>query len=200
MNAKYVALLMAILPAMVSAQTHDGNHGSTPSIYSGEEMRLIKSLSEEDLDEIARGGGWGLARAAELNGVPGPTHLLELADEIGLSEQQRQAIEAVRAQMQADAIAAGERFIAAEQALDEAFQRGVPDAEDLQRLVMEAGEARADLRLVHLNAHLLTLPLLTDTQVTQYSVLRGYSDDPCASVPNEHDPDMWRRHNGCEAP
>lgn len=198
MSAKYVALLTAILPAMVSAQTHDGNHGSTPSVYAGEETRLIKSLSEQDLDELARGGGWGLARAAELNGIPGPTHLLELADQIGLSEQQRQAIEAVRTQMQADAIAAGEQFIAAEQALDEAFQRGVPDAEDLQRLVMEAGEARADLRLVHLNAHLLSLPLLTDTQVAQYSVLRGYSDDPCASIPDGHDPEMWRNHNRCD--
>ena len=197
MRIAHVALLMIALPTVALSQTHDGSHGSTPSVYAGEETRLIKSLSEQDLEEIARGGGWGLARAAELNGVPGPTHLLELADQIGLSEQQRDDIEAIREQMQADAITAGEQFVAAEQALDAAFQQGAPDAEALERLVTEAGQARAALRLVHLNAHLLTLPLLTDAQVSRYSVLRGYSDDPCASVPDGHDPDMWRAHNGC---
>lgn len=197
MDTKHVALLAALIPTSVLAQTHDGNHGVSPSAYAGEETRLIKSLSEQDVEEIARGGGWGLARAAELNGVPGPTHLLELADEIGLTEQQRSDIVAIRAQMQAGAIAAGQRFVAAERALDAAFQHGAPDAEALEQLVEEAGRARAALRFVHLNAHLLTLPLLTDAQVSQYSVLRGYSDDPCASVPDGHDPDMWRSHNGC---
>lgn len=197
MGIKYFALLLMAFPNILLSQTHDGSHGSTPSAYAGEETRLIKSLSEQDLEEIMRGGGWGLARAAELNGVPGPTHLLELADEIGLTEQQRSEIEAIRTQMRADAISAGERFVAAEQELDAAFQQGAPDAEALERLVTEAGQARAALRLVHLNAHLLTLPLLTDAQVSQYSVLRGYSDDPCASVPDGHDPEMWRSHNGC---
>ena len=197
MATKYFALLMALLPAVTFAQTHDSNHDTAPSVYAGEETRLIKSLSEQDLEEIARGGGWGLARAAELNGVPGPTHLLELADEIALTEQQRDDIEAIRVKMQADAILAGERFVAAEHALDAAFQRGAPDAATLERLVMDAGAARAALRLVHLNAHLLTLPLLTDAQVIKYSVLRGYSDDPCATVPDGHDPEMWRKHNGC---
>ena len=193
MTTKRFALILVLLPTIAIAQSH----GSSPSDYAGEETRLIKSLSEQDLEEIARGGGWGLARAAELNGVPGPTHLLELAEEIDLTEQQRSNIVAIRAQMQADAITAGERFVAAEQALDLAFQQGAPDAEALERLVAEAGQARAALRLVHLNAHLLTLPLLTDAQVSRYSVLRGYSDDPCASVPDGHDSNMWRSHNGC---
>ena len=197
MTPKHFAFLMALLPSVTFAQTHTGGQGTLQSAYAGEETRLIKSLSEQDLEEIARGGGWGLARAAELNGVPGPTHLLELADEIGLTEQQRNDIEAIRAQMQSNAISAGERFVAAERALDAAFQRGAPDAEMLKRLVLAAGEARADLRLVHLNAHLLTLHLLTDTQVTRYAVLRGYSDDPCDAIPDGHDPQMWRKHNGC---
>ena len=198
MGIKHFALLLMAVPNLVLSQTHDGNHGSTPSVYAGEETRMIKSLSEQDLEEIARGGGWGLARVAELNGVPGPTHLLELADKIGLTDQQRNDIEAIRTQMQADAISAGGRFVAAEQALDAAFQQGAPDAVTLERLVAEAGQARSALRFVHLNAHLLTLPLLTDAQVSRYSILRGYSDDPCASVPDGHDPDMWRSHNGCK--
>ena len=197
MDIRHFALLLMAFPNVALSQTHDGSHGPTPSAYAGEETRLITSLSEQDLEEIGRGGGWGLARVAELNGVPGPTHLLELAEDIGLTEQQRSDIEAIRAQMQADAIAAGERYVAAERALDDAFQQGPPDAEALEQLLAESGQARAALRLVHLNAHLLTLPLLTDAQVSRYSVLRGYSVDPCAYVPDGHDPQMWRNHNGC---
>jgi len=197
MRIKHFTLLTVIFPAVVFAQSHGGNHGLMSSTYAGEETRLIKSLSEQDLIEIGRGGGWGLARAAELNGVPGPTHLLELADEIGLTERQHNDIETIRARMQADAITAGERYVAAEHALDTAFQQGAPDTATLERLVMEAGEALAHLRLVHLRAHLLTLPSLTEDQVGRYSILRGYSDDPCDAVPDGHDPEMWRNHNGC---
>ena len=45
------------------------------SEYVGEERRQIKSLSDDDISELRQGGGWGLAKAAELNGVPGPAHL-----------------------------------------------------------------------------------------------------------------------------
>ena len=185
-------LLGAALPA--SAQ-HAVDHA--PSPYAGEQTRAFASLSGEDLAELGRGGGWGLARAAELNGVPGPAHLLELADEIGLDAEQRVAVAAIRDEMRADAIAAGERFVAAERALNGAFTGGVPDAKRLARLVAEAGAARAGLRFVHLSAHLRTAPLLTRNQIARYGVLRGYADDPCESIPEGQDPTMWRRHNGC---
>ena len=63
-----------------------------PSPYAGEESRAVKSLSAEDIAELRRGGGWGLARAAELNGMPGPIHLLELKDDIPLTREQVSAI------------------------------------------------------------------------------------------------------------
>lgn len=188
----FAATLVLAMPALADEATH-GSH----SPYAGEEGRAIASLSEDDLAELMRGGGWGLARAAELNGVPGPAHLLELAEEIGLDTEQTAAIEAIRDEMRADAIAAGERFVGAERALDLAFTDAVPDAQTLARLVAEAGEARADLRLVHLAAHLRTVPLLTRAQVARYAVLRGYADDPCEAVPEGHDAAMWRRHNRC---
>ena len=187
-------LVLFALAAPLQAE-QGGHHGRSP--YAGEQSRAIASLSEDDLAELARGGGWGLAQSAELNGVPGPAHLLELADEIGLNAGQRAAIAAIRGQMRTDAIAAGERFIAAERALDAAFTDAVPDGETLARLVARAGEARAELRLVHLSAHLRTTPLLTRAQVRRYAVLRGYADDPCDVVPEGHDAGMWRRHNGC---
>ena len=189
-------LLLVLLAFAVPASAQHAVQGAH-SPYAGEQGREIASLSEDDLAELANGEGWGLARAAELNGVPGPAHLLELADGIGLDAEQRAAVAAIRDEMRAEAIAAGERFVAAERALDAAFTNAVPDAETLARLVAEVGSARAALRLVHLAAHLRTAPLLTPEQIARYAVLRGYADGPCDAVPTDHNPAMWRRHNGC---
>ena len=185
------ALLFLALPA--SAQDH-----SHARPYAGFEDRDIKGLSAEDIAELRRGGGWGLALPAELNGKPGPAHLLELAEDLDLTASQVAAIRALHADMQAEAIAAGERLIAAERALSDAFAADALSRDRLAALLAEAGAARADLRFVHLARHLDTVPLLTPAQITRYGVLRGYAEDPCATVPDGHDPAMWRRHNGCD--
>jgi len=197
MPALRVALIALVLPTAAVAQTASNDLPPAEARYAGQQGRAIKSLSAADLEALGQGAGWGLARAAELNGVPGPTHLLELADEIGLDPDQRSAIETIRVRMQADAIAAAAQYIAAERALDTAFRDAVPEPAALARLVAEAGRARGHLRLVHLSAHLAVLPLLTRAQVARYQILRGYAEDPCDGVPQGHDRDMWRRHNGC---
>ena len=192
------AVLVACLASSAALAQHAG-HGERAADrpYAGQQARGIKSLSADDLEELRRGAGWGLARAAELNGVPGPAHLLELRDELALDAEQVSAITAIRDRMRERAIAAGERFVAAERALDRAFADKVPVPDELERLTREAGEARAALRLVHLAAHLETPVLLSAEQVKRYNALRGYAPDPCASVPEGHDPTMWRRHNSC---
>lgn len=191
MNRLALAACLLVSPLVAAAQPHG------PSPYAGMEAREIKSLSADDLDEIRRGGGWGLALAAELNGLPGPAHLLELKDEIGLDPDQVAAIEAIHAEMRREAQAAGARLIAAEEAIESAFRRGGLDADALRALVDEAGRARAALRFVHLSRHLSTPPLLEPEQIEAYRRLRGYADDRCAAVPEGHDAAMWRRHNGC---
>ncbi len=168
------------------------------SLYAGQENRPIKSLSAEDLAELRRGGGWGLARAAELNGMPGPAHLLELKNQIPLTADQIMAISAIFEGMRTTAIAEGERLISGEEALETAFRNGSITNKSLQELLSDIGQARIALRYVHLAAHLKTLPLLTHDQIARYNVLRGYSDDPCANPPKGHDVNMWRKHNGCD--
>lgn len=186
------ALCVLAVPCGALAQ----NHGHSP--YAGMEGRDIKSLSDSDLDDLRSGRGWGLALAAELNGVPGPAHLLELQDRIGLSAEQVTAIEAIFAAMQTEAQAAGERLIAAEAAIEAAFRKGDLTPERLRTLIDTAADARADLRFIHLSRHLETPPLLTAEQIVRYNELRGYgAADPCATVPEGHDPTMWRRHNNC---
>lgn len=193
---KPLALVASILPLAAFGQDHSQGSSSTP--YAGLETREIKSLSEQDIEELRRGGGWGLALPAELNGRPGPAHLLELQEELELSAEQVEAITAIHQEMRVEAIAAGERFIAAEAELSDAFDGADLNEEGLLELLANASEARAELRFIHLSRHLSTPELLSAEQIQRYNVLRGYSDDPCANVPEGHDPSMWRRHNGCE--
>ena len=70
---KPIALLLTLAICMPASTLAQHSHGAqTP--YSGMQDRAIKSLSDNDIKELRRGGGWGLALAAELNGMPGPTH------------------------------------------------------------------------------------------------------------------------------
>lgn len=177
------------------AQSH--NHDAEATPYAGLQSRTIKSLSETDLEELRRGGGWGFALPAELNGKPGPAHLLELKDELGLSKDQVRKIEAIHSEMREQAIVTGERFIKAEAALSDAFAGDQLDLAELKKLVEATEAARAELRLVHLSRHLQTTPLLSADQIQKYSILRGYANDPCSTVPEGHDPAMWKKHNGC---
>jgi hypothetical protein len=188
-----IALFLS-LSGLAASQTTGHSH----SPYAGQETRGIKSLSEEDLAELRRGGGWGLAKAAELNGVPGPAHLLELRTEIALTPDQVAAIEAIYAKMKIDAIAEGEKMISLEQELEDQFRARSVSDQSLRSLIAEIEASRGRLRYIHLSTHLTTPPLLSQEQIEKYHSLRGYGGSPCDAVPAGHDPAMWRKHNGCE--
>ncbi len=147
----------------------------TAAPYAGMEDRPIAALSAADVAALEAGEGWGLALPAELNGWPGPAHVLEAAEEIGLSSEQRAAVEAVFAAMRREAVAAGADYLLAERALDAAFAEGDPAPEEIAALSAEAGAALGQLRAVHLAAHLETAPLLTRHQRMIYARLRGYA-------------------------
>ena len=193
------AIVLLLFLAMASALAH-AQHGGRPVVpYAGQDARDIKSLSAEDVGELRRGGGWGLAKAAELNGMPGPAHLLELRDRIGLTANQASAIQAIFDKMRADAVSEGERLIALERALDEQFRNRTVTNQSLREALTEIERSRQALRYIHLSAHLTTPPLLTQEQVRRYNALRGYAENPCSAIPAGHDAATWRQHNGCEA-
>ena len=54
-----VVLVVTTMPATAGEQHHTA--GPKDSSYAGQETRQIKSLSGEDIAELRRGGGWGLA-------------------------------------------------------------------------------------------------------------------------------------------
>src|SRR5437588_3273005 len=76
--------------------------------YAGLEARSIKALSEQQIADLRAGRGMGLALAAELNGYPGPMHVLELAEPLGLSDQQRAKMQELFAAVKAEAVPLGE--------------------------------------------------------------------------------------------
>src|SRR5260221_11250289 len=120
--------------------------------------------------------GMDLALAAELNGYPGPSHLLELADKIGLSDAQRKSARSMFEVMKAETIPIGERLIAQEAALDKLFVDHAITPEKLNAATAEIGVTQAKLRAAHLKYHLSTVAMLEPSQIRQYSALRGYDN------------------------
>ena len=166
--------------------------------YAGQHTRQIKSLSENDIHDLRQGNGWGLAKPAELNGLPGPAHLLELKDELGLTAQQQAEIEIIYQQMNGEAKRLGLQYIEVEREIEAVLLSSKATEQSLSALLHQSAKTLADLRLIHLSAHLKTPPILSAAQLEQYNVLRGYAaENPCNAVPEGHDPDMWKRHNNC---
>lgn len=195
MKAK-ILLLAVVLCVPLASRAQHGHASPTP--YAGMQNRTIKSLSDNDIKELRRGAGWGLALAAELNGMPGPAHLLELKDQIPLTQEQVVKTQQLLEDMRKAAVPTGERLIAAEAALEAAFASGKVDEAALRRLLADTESARAELRYIHLSQHLKTVQFLESGQIKRYNILRGYADDPCKSVPVGHDAAMYRQHMGCK--
>jgi Spy/CpxP family protein refolding chaperone len=136
-----------------------------------------KSLPPDEIASLLAGEGMGLARAAEMNHYPGPRHLLDVENQIGLSEEQRAAIRRIYIETIDKARKVGRKVVDAEAELSEAFVRGAITEARLRSLVMKVTELRGQLRLIHLMAHLKTKKLLTAEQVEKYETLRGYNQD-----------------------
>jgi len=176
-----------------------GSEAQYRSKYAGQEKRDIKTLSAEDIQELRSGSGWGLAKAAELNGLPGPKHILEMKEEIGLTSAQERLIVALFNEMHKEAIVAGNAFIEYERVLNDRFAQRKMNEKELNELLAKISETYKSLRYIHLSAHLKTPGILTEDQIEKYNQLRGYSsEDPCDKIPKGHDPVMWRKHHDCD--
>ena len=191
-----IASIGAFFLIATVANAADRHTHSSP--YQGQESRQIKSLSAADIEELSDGDGWGLAKAAELNGIPGPVHLLELKDAIPLDAEQVTRITALYRDMKAAARRKGVQLIALERALDRRFREGSVSEDVLERSLSEIGNVQSALRFIHLKTHLKTPEILTEEQIRRYNQLRGYATaGPCDNAPEGHDAARWRRHNGC---
>jgi hypothetical protein len=135
----------------------------------------IKALSADEQATLLEGKGMGFAKAAELNGYPGPAHVLALKPELGLSAQQIERTRELFARMQQEARADGAALIEAERALDRLYASRAATVAKVNEQLARIEATRAHLRGVHLNAHLEQTGLLNAAQIARYSELRGYS-------------------------
>lgn len=173
-NGHYQAGMKGTIRVIAQPQKPAASASPQAAPYAGQHMRAIKALSDDDMKAYEHGQGHGFAKAAELNGYPGPLHTLEFANELKLSDEQRTQSQALLTQHKTEARRLGAELIEAERALDQAFASRSINAESLNQLTRAAGEKLAQLRAEHLQTHLAQTALLTPQQIERYTTLRGY--------------------------
>lgn len=168
-------LLLGLLAAAVSAAP---GLAQAPPPVKGPYVRGAEgtSLAPDEVQELMSGMGMGLARAAELNGYPGPRHLLDLDDKLHLTDEQKAAFKRLTAETIDQARDVGRLVLAKEAELNGAFAKREITEQRLKALVGELADLWGRLRVIHLSAHLKTRMLLTPKQLAEYDKLRGYAD------------------------
>ncbi len=161
------AALLLTSAAVANAQTP----------YAGMQTRPIKALSEQQMADLSAGRGMGLALAADLNGYPGPVHVLELADKLNLSPDQRAGIQRLFDSMKAEAVPLGSRLIEQEADLDRQFAGHTVTPDSLRASTAAVAATQGALRESHLKYHLSTVAVLSPGQIQRYAELRGYDSE-----------------------
>jgi Spy/CpxP family protein refolding chaperone len=167
-----LGIAVLTLIALATAALAQHQHGQSP--YAGFQHRQVKALSAEQIADLQAGRGMGLALAGEMNGYPGPAHVLELADKLQLSKEQRDRFRQLFDAMKAEAVPIGEKLISQESALDHEFAERKISPATLASLTAQIGDTQGQLRAVHLKYHLVAAELLTPEQNQLYGTLRGY--------------------------
>jgi hypothetical protein len=171
-----VRLITAIVFAAAAAAAHAQHQP-----YAGQQQRDIKALSVDEVKQYLEGAGMGYAKPAELNHYPGPAHVLELADQLGLSREQRSETQRLMHAHHAEARAIGAKLIEAERNLEALFRRGKIGETELAEAVRTAAALQGEYSVSHLETHRRLRAMLADEQVVRYDRLRGYaaqSDSP----------------------
>lgn len=171
MRSLAYALSSLVLLAPAAAAQHEHEH----SPYADQPSSGIASLSVTELEDLRSGDGMGLARAAELNHYPGPKHVLDLADSLGLTPEQHTNITAIFQRMKEHAQELGEQIIVAEETLSRRFEHEHIDSTTVESSTAQIARIYGELRYVHLAAHLAVKGILTNEQIAAYDRLRGYA-------------------------
>ena len=163
--------LTTILASSLQLQTSNP-HKHTPANVPAEEGH--HACLEQERAAFERGEGFGMALVADRNGYPGPRHVLELRSALKLTPEQESALEKLFARMHERAVTRGKEVLVAEEKLEAMFAQNRPEAE-LREQAYRVATLRAELRWVHLAAHLAARKLLTPEQLAAYQQLRHRS-------------------------
>jgi len=105
----WIAPLVTV--ACTVARPAAAQHEHQESPYAGMEHSQIPSLTPQELLNLRNAAGMGFAKPAELNRYPGPRHVLELEEAIGLTNDQRDEIRDIESVMRERALQLGEAII-----------------------------------------------------------------------------------------
>ena len=175
MHTVLIAVLAVVSITAVRAQDGGGapaspvcqmSAGALPASSATIPSRSALSAAEED--RLLAGDGAGQAGAAEMNGYPGPRHVLDQAAALQLTAAQRATIQDIFTRMNADARRLGAGLVQAERELYGAFHSGTATAETLDVMTAAIGRLQAEIRARHLKAHLDTKAVLTLEQLGRY--------------------------------
>ena len=166
----FAALLIAA-PNSTIEGARAGTPPQTQSQHAATQMQQHHSCLEEERASMERGEGFGMAMAADHNGYPGPRHVLDMAADLHLTAEQRAAMQKIFAEMHEKAVARGKEMFEAEARLDQMFRDARPEA-DLREQAFRVDSIHAELRWIHLSAHLAAQKVLSVEQIAQYTRLR----------------------------
>jgi Spy/CpxP family protein refolding chaperone len=157
--------------------------------YAGQQSREIKALSAEDVQGYLSGKGMGLAKAAELNGYPGPSHVLSLSSDLALTQKQEQQTKELFRQMEERSSFIGKKIVEEERSLNDLFASKTVTPQLLASTMARIGQLQGQFRDAHLEAHITQAAILTPEQIAKYQHLRGYDGE---TEPMHHHHELQR--------
>ena len=161
---------------LISALVFVAGASAADNPYAGLQTRSVKALSDQEIADYLQGYGMGLSKVAELNHYPGPRHVLDQANDLGLSPTQLAKAREIWQVMDVKARALGEAIVAKEIVLEKSYSSGAATPAETRAVLDEVARLQADLRYTHLSAHLAMRSVLSADQISKYDALRGYSD------------------------
>lgn len=167
--------ILAVFAGIVLGRLWHNPAQTERSPYVAQLDSSIRGLSPQEVDDLLNGRGAGYARTAELNSYPGPRHVLDLKQNLHLTTEQTEQIEAVFTQMQTEAKQVGQEILQHETQFSSDFANRSISQDEIKEQTEALGQLYGQLRAVHLQAHLQITPLLSAEQLTQYNALRGYN-------------------------
>lgn len=171
-----LALAALLLAPLAHAQKDDHPHHRRAESVPLRADDTPTGLSADDVAGLLAGAGMGLARPAEMNSYPGPMHVLELADDLGLTPEQRTEAERLMHEVKAEARTLGAQIVERERHLDQLFAGGEATPEMVDRISAHIAVANGQLRAAHLRAHVAMRDALTPEQIVTYDRLRGHTE------------------------
>ncbi|MEM7053218.1 MAG: hypothetical protein AAF446_01590 [Pseudomonadota bacterium] len=138
-----------------------------------DKLEALQAMPERRFNGLLEGRGMGLARIANMKGYPGPMHVLEMAEQLGISDEQRAQTEQIMQRMRSTAKQRGRELIEAERRLEALFDGGLVQPSAVDAALLEIGMLQAQVRAAHLHAHIEQARVMTLSQIERYTELRA---------------------------